>query len=95
MSGAGGEGTLVGTLLSVLLLGMLTNGLNMLNVSSFWQMGARGGVLLLAVLLDSLCMGGLHRRRCSPEPAPCELMGCDAHRGLSIVDLGLIPRRLP
>lgn len=55
---AGGEGTLVGTLLGILLLGTLTNGLIMLNVSSFWQMVARGGVLLLAVLIDAWRSGG-------------------------------------
>ena len=55
---AGGEGTIIGTLLGILVLGTLTNGLIMLNVSAFWQMVARGVVLLLAVLLDSWRTGG-------------------------------------
>jgi len=55
---AGGEGTIIGTLLGVLVLGTLTNGLIMLNVSSFWQMVARGSVLLIAVLLDAWRSGG-------------------------------------
>jgi len=55
---AGGEGTILGTLLGILLLGTLTNGLIMLNVSTFWQMVARGGVLLLALLIDAWRSGG-------------------------------------
>jgi ribose transport system permease protein len=54
----GGEGSVTGTLLGVLILGTLTNGLIMLNVSSFWQMVAQGLVLLIAVLIDALRSGG-------------------------------------
>lgn len=54
----GGEGAITGTLLGVLILGTLTNGLIMLNVSSFWQMVAQGLVLLTAVLIDALRSGG-------------------------------------
>jgi ribose/xylose/arabinose/galactoside ABC-type transport system permease subunit len=55
---AGGEGTIIGTLLGILLLGTLTNGLIMLNVPSFWQMVARGTVLMLALFIDSWRSGG-------------------------------------
>jgi ribose transport system permease protein len=48
----GGRGSVWGTLLAVLILGTLNNGLTLLNVSSFWQDVARGAVLLLAVGLD-------------------------------------------
>ena len=41
-----------GTLLAVLILGTLANGMTLLNVSSFWQDVTRGVVLLLAVGLD-------------------------------------------
>ena len=48
----GGKGTLIGTLIGVILLRTLDNGLIQLNVSAFWQDVARGVVLLLAVGVD-------------------------------------------
>lgn len=50
----GGKGTILGTLLGVLILGTLNNGLTILNVSSFWQEIARGAVLIVAVGLDQI-----------------------------------------
>ena len=50
----GGRGSVWGTLLAVLILGTLANGLTLLDVSSFWQDVTRGTVLLLAVGLDQL-----------------------------------------
>ncbi|MEN2767823.1 ABC transporter permease subunit [Ornithinibacillus xuwenensis] len=49
---AGGKGRIVGTLIGALIIGVIDNGLNLLNVSSFYQQIVKGGIILLAVLLD-------------------------------------------
>ena len=48
----GGKGRISGTLIGALIIGTLTNGLNILNVSSFYQQVVKGVVILLAVLMD-------------------------------------------
>ena len=50
----GGEGTLGGTLVGALIMGVLRNGLNLLGVSSFLQQIVIGGVIVVAVLLDTI-----------------------------------------
>lgn len=50
----GGRGSVWGTLLAVLILGTLNNGLTLLNVSSFWQEVTRGIVLIAAVAMDQV-----------------------------------------
>jgi ribose transport system permease protein len=50
----GGEGTLGGTLVGALIMGVLRNGLNLLGVSSFLQQIVIGGVIVVAVLLDTV-----------------------------------------
>jgi ribose transport system permease protein len=50
---AGGQGTLVGTLLAVLLLGTLNNGIVLLGINSSWQVAVNGLVILVAVFLDA------------------------------------------
>ncbi|PTV98499.1 ribose ABC transporter membrane protein [Halanaerobium saccharolyticum] len=49
---SGGSGTVIGTIVGALIIAVLNNGLNLLNVSSFYQLVAKGGVILLAVFLD-------------------------------------------
>ena len=49
---AGGSGKIGGTVIGALIIGILNNGLNLLNVSSFWQDVVKGIVILLAVLID-------------------------------------------
>lgn len=51
---AGGRGTVAGTVLGVLILGVLNNGLVLMNINSFWQDVARGALLLAAVGFDQL-----------------------------------------
>jgi ribose transport system permease protein len=48
----GGEGGVVGSLIGALTIGVLGNGLNLLDVSPFWQRVAQGLVIILVVILD-------------------------------------------
>jgi putative xylitol transport system permease protein len=48
----GGVGSIRGTVLGVLLLGVVANGLNLLNVSSYYQQGVQGLIIVLAVVLN-------------------------------------------
>jgi ribose/xylose/arabinose/galactoside ABC-type transport system permease subunit len=49
---AGGEGTIIGTVIGVLIMGVLNNGIILLGVSPFWQMTIIGIVIIFAVALD-------------------------------------------
>jgi ribose transport system permease protein len=51
---AGGSGTVLGSLLGVLLLQLILNGLNLLGVATYWQPVATGAVLIFAVGFDAL-----------------------------------------
>ncbi len=50
----GGRGTIMGTVLGCLIIGVLNNGLVLLEVSPFWQQVIKGLVILVAVALDKL-----------------------------------------
>jgi ribose transport system permease protein len=49
---AGGVGHIGGTIIGALIIGILSNALNLLDVSSYYQQLAKGLVILIAVLLD-------------------------------------------
>ena len=51
---AGGSGKLGGTLIGVLIIGILNNGLNLMGINSNWQYIVKGAVILLAVYVDFL-----------------------------------------
>ncbi len=54
----GGRGSVVGTLLGVLVFGTLANGMNLLGVDSNWQLICKGLILMTAVLFDVLAKDG-------------------------------------
>lgn len=56
---AGGAGGVGGTLLGVVFLGVLQNGLGLAGIQSFWQQVLTGVILVLAVLGDKLSSGAL------------------------------------
>ena len=50
---SGGRGTVTGTVLGCLIIGVLNNGLFLLNVSPFWQQAIAGAVILISVVLNA------------------------------------------
>jgi len=50
----GGRGTVIGTFIGVLIMGFIRNGLNLLNVSVFWQEVAIGAIIIAAAFVDVL-----------------------------------------
>lgn len=53
----GGKGAIAGTILAVILLGVLTNGMTLLGVNTFWQNVAQGALLVAAVVIQQLRSG--------------------------------------
>lgn len=51
---SGGRGSILGTVLGCLIIGVLNNGLFLLDVSPFWQQGIKGLVILAAVAADKM-----------------------------------------
>jgi ribose/xylose/arabinose/galactoside ABC-type transport system permease subunit len=51
---AGGVGRVWGTMVGVVFLGVIMNGMTLLNVSEYWQHVVRGGLILLAVLINRM-----------------------------------------
>jgi ribose/xylose/arabinose/galactoside ABC-type transport system permease subunit len=70
----GGEGTIWGTTVGAFIIGFLNNGFNLMNVSPFYQLIAKGAVIVLAVLVDQLLKAGVASgvARGNPAAAPVE-----------------------
>ena len=51
---SGGKGSVLGTVLGAIIIGVLNNGLVLLNVSPFWQQVVKGFVILIAVIIDKV-----------------------------------------
>lgn len=49
---SGGIGSIAGTIVGVLIIGVMSNGLDLLNVPSYWQSIAKGLIIIGAVMLD-------------------------------------------
>lgn len=48
----GGIGTIWGTVVGALLIGVINNGLDLLNVSPFWQIVVKGCIIIVAIIID-------------------------------------------
>lgn len=59
----GGKGSMLGTFIGVLLIGVINNGLTLLNVSPFWVQFVQAAMIFLAVLLDSFNSRRISRRK--------------------------------
>ncbi|MEW6228142.1 MAG: ribose ABC transporter permease [Bacillota bacterium] len=66
---SGGEGGITGTVVGAFIIGVLANGLNLLNVSPFYQEVAKGLVILAAVLMDKLIHTTASQVRSTPTSA--------------------------
>lgn len=53
----GGLGSLIGTVEGFILLGLMTNSMNLLNINSFYQQIVKGALIVIAVLLDMKSKG--------------------------------------
>jgi inositol transport system permease protein len=49
---SGGIGTIWGTMVGALIIGVLNNGLDLLNVSAYWQTIVKGSIIVAAVIID-------------------------------------------
>lgn len=66
----GGRGTIRGTLLGAFVIGFLSDGLVLVGVSEYWQMIFKGGVIVLAVLLNAVQYKGRKATATVPPATP-------------------------
>lgn len=60
----GGQGSLIGTLIGALILGNLSNGMNLMGIGTVYQFIVEGAVLIIAVVVDLILKGsGIKLRR--------------------------------
>jgi inositol transport system permease protein len=59
----GGTGTIMGSMIGSLIIGVINNILNLLNVSSYWQQIAKGLIIAVAVILDVKTKSGGSKRK--------------------------------
>jgi ribose transport system permease protein len=59
---SGGKGKMSGTILGILILQTINNGLTLLSVNAYFQMIVSGGVLLIAVMIDVVRSGALRKQ---------------------------------
>ena len=53
VSAKGGEGNVFRMIGGVLVMGVISNGMNVAGISEYWQYVAKGGILLVSVAIDS------------------------------------------
>lgn len=54
ISMAGGKGRISGTVFGAIVIGVVSNGLNLMGVISFWQLLVMGLIIMIAVIIDSM-----------------------------------------
>lgn len=59
----GGKAKVFGTLFGCLIMGFISNTLNLLSVSSFWQFVAKGLIIVIAIIIDSQTEAFINKRR--------------------------------
>ncbi len=59
----GGRGSMIGTFFGVLIMALIRNGLNLSNVSPYWQGSAIGAIIIVAVLAERIVTTRLSSRR--------------------------------
>jgi len=61
VSMTGGVGKIGGVIIGTLIIGVISNGLNLLNINSFWQLIVKGVIVVIAVYLDIIKRAGLFK----------------------------------
>ena len=59
---SGGRGRLMGTVIGAVVIGVLSNGMNLLGINTSWQYVVQGVVILLAVYIDFVKNNGFNHR---------------------------------